>query len=169
MCIYFCFAFFVVRLSLHSFHLFAHSHQGCFVSRALRKLHDDKAIDVRRSDFGTIGHYPNMMVSSHGNIFRVTDSLCGEFTGHRWIIHRSSVNSPHNGQWREALIFSLICARINGLSKQSWGCWFETPSRSLWRHCSDHQNSPTCNVSLFLVWLFIGCNCLISGKFRIYA
>ena len=29
-------------------------------------------------------------------------------------IHRSSVNSPHKGQWRGALVFSLICARING-------------------------------------------------------
>ena len=25
-------------------------------------------------------------------------------------IHRSSVNSPHKGQWREALMFSLMCA-----------------------------------------------------------
>ena len=29
-------------------------------------------------------------------------------------IHRSPVNSPHKGQWRGALIFALICARING-------------------------------------------------------
>ena len=29
-------------------------------------------------------------------------------------IHRSTVNSPHKGQWRGALIFSLICAWING-------------------------------------------------------
>ena len=28
-------------------------------------------------------------------------------------IHRSPVNSPRNGQWRGALMFSLICARIN--------------------------------------------------------
>ena len=28
-------------------------------------------------------------------------------------IHRSSVNSPHKGQWRGALKFSLICAWIN--------------------------------------------------------
>ena len=28
-------------------------------------------------------------------------------------IHRSPVNSPHKGQWRGALMFSLICARIN--------------------------------------------------------
>ena len=25
----------------------------------------------------------------------------------------------------------------NRLSKQSWGWWFETPSRSLWRHCNN--------------------------------
>ena len=30
-------------------------------------------------------------------------------------IHRSTVNSPHKGQWRGTLMFSLICARIN--------CW----------------------------------------------
>ena len=29
-------------------------------------------------------------------------------------IHRSAVNSPHKGQWRGALMFSLICAWING-------------------------------------------------------
>ena len=29
-------------------------------------------------------------------------------------IHRSPVNSPHTGQWRIALMFSLICASING-------------------------------------------------------
>ena len=29
-------------------------------------------------------------------------------------IHRSPVNSPHKGQWRGALMFSLICAWIYG-------------------------------------------------------
>ena len=29
-------------------------------------------------------------------------------------IHRSPVNSPHKGQWREALMFFLICTQING-------------------------------------------------------
>ena len=29
-------------------------------------------------------------------------------------IHRSPVNSPHKCQWRRALMFSLICAWING-------------------------------------------------------
>ena len=29
-------------------------------------------------------------------------------------IHRSPLNSPHKGQWRGALMFSLICTWING-------------------------------------------------------
>ena len=48
-----------------------------------------------------------MMTSSNGNIFRVIGHLCGEFTG-------CPVNFPHKGRWRGALMFSLICARING-------------------------------------------------------
>ena len=43
-----------------------------------------------------------MMTSSNGNILRVT--------GHLW---GSPVNSPHKGQWRRALMFSLICVWIN--------------------------------------------------------
>ena len=31
-----------------------------------------------------------------------------------WGIHRPLVNSPHKGQWRGALKFSLICVWING-------------------------------------------------------
>ena len=46
----------------------------------------------------------SMMTSSNGNIFRVTGPL----------IHRSPVNSRHKGQWRGALVFSLICVWING-------------------------------------------------------
>ena len=51
-------------------------------------------------------------------------------------IHRSPVNSTHKGQWPGALVFSLICALNKRLSKQSWGWWFETSSRLLWRHCN---------------------------------
>ena len=48
-----------------------------------------------------------MMTSSNGNIFpRYWPFVRG--------IHRSPVNSPHKGQWRGALVFSLICVRING-------------------------------------------------------
>ena len=48
-----------------------------------------------------------MMTSSNGNIFRVTGHVCGEFTA-------PPVNSPHKGQWRGALMFSLICVWIHG-------------------------------------------------------
>ena len=54
-------------------------------------------------------------------------------------IHRSPVNSPHKGQWRRALMFSVICAFNKRLSKQWWHWWFERPSRLLWRHCNMKQ------------------------------
>ena len=62
-----------------------------------------------------------MMTSSNGNIFRVTDPFCGEFTGHRPVT-------------RSLDAFIDLCLNKQ-LGKQSWGWCFETPSRSLWRHC----------------------------------
>ena len=60
--------------------------------------------------------------TSNGNIFRVTGHLCGELTGDK-------------GQWSFDVFFNL---RPNKrLNKQSWGWWFETLSRPLWRHCKD--------------------------------
>ena len=41
-------------------------------------------------------------------------------------IHRWPVNSPHKGQWRGALMFSLICALNKRFSKQPWYWWLET-------------------------------------------
>ena len=50
-------------------------------------------------------------------------------------IHRSPMDSPHRGQWRGALVFFYL--RLNKrLSKQFRRRWFETPLRSLWRHCN---------------------------------
>ena len=46
-----------------------------------------------------------MMTSSNGTIFRVTGPLWGNSP--------VPVNSPHQGQWRGALMSSLICAWIN--------------------------------------------------------
>ena len=42
-----------------------------------------------------------IMMSWNENIFHVTGSARG--------IHQSLMNSPHQGQWRWALMFSLIC------------------------------------------------------------
>ena len=41
----------------------------------------------------------------------------------------------HKGQWRGALMFSLIYALNKRLRKERRRRWFETSSRSLWRHC----------------------------------
>ena len=49
-----------------------------------------------------------MITSSNGNIFRVAGHLHGEFTGHRWIPRTKA------SDWRGALLFSLICAWMNG-------------------------------------------------------
>ena len=55
--------------------------------------------------FILVKHYDVMKCE----IFRVTGPLCGEFTGHQY---RSPVNPPHKGQWRRALMFSVICSWI---------------------------------------------------------
>ena len=48
-------------------------------------------------------------------------------------IHRSPRNSPHKDQWRGALMFSLICAWINGwVNNREAG----DLRRPLWRHCN---------------------------------
>ena len=68
------------------------------------------------------------MTSSNGNIYRVTGHLCGEFIGSGEFPAQRPVTRSFD------VFFDL---RPNKrLSKQSWGWWFETPSRSLWRHCN---------------------------------
>ena len=71
----------------------------------------------------------SMMTSSNGNIFHVTSPLCGEFTGPSEFPTQRPVTRSFN------VFFDL---RLNKpLSKQPWGWWFETLSRSLWRHRND--------------------------------
>ena len=73
-----------------------------------------------------------MMTSSIGNIFCVPGPLCGEFIGHRWIPPQRPVTRSFG------VFFDL---RLNKwLNKQSWSWWFETPSRSLWRHYNAAAN-----------------------------
>ena len=74
-----------------------------------------------------------------------------------WGIHRSPVNSPHKGQRRGALMFSLICAWING--------WINNREAGDLRCHRDHydvivMNWPICSsVSLVLYITFIrNCN-----------
>ena len=61
-------------------------------------------------------------------------------------IHGLSVNSPHKGKWRGAFYVSFDLRVNKRLCKQCKHQWFETPSRSLWRHydvpsqCTRSQN-----------------------------
>ena len=68
------------------------------------------------------------MTSSKGNIFSVAGPLWGD----------SPVTGEFPAQRPVTRSFDVFFdLRLNKrLSKQSWGWWFETPSRSLWRHCS---------------------------------
>ena len=49
-------------------------------------------------------------------------------------IHRSPVNSPHKGQWRGALMFTLIRARINGWVNNRQAGDLRRYRPPLWRH-----------------------------------
>ena len=55
----------------------------------------------------------SMLTSSTGNIFRLTDPLCGKFTDHRWIPLTMASDAKFD--------VSLICALNKRLSKQSRG------------------------------------------------
>ena len=89
--------------------------------------------------------------------FRVTGALCGELTGHWWI-------PLTKGQWRGALMFSLICALNIRLSKHLWGWWFETTSRSLWRHCNDRGQFWPSGIEVACVCL---CVCVRVCQLRV--
>ena len=98
-----------------------------------------------------------MMTSSNGNIFRVTDHLCGEFTGPRWIPPQRPVKRSFD------VFFDL---RLNKrLSKQSWGWWFETLSNPLWRHSNAicHGSSMT-SLSVYTVQMQMQMAILFDGS-----
>ena len=69
-----------------------------------------------------------MVTWSNENIFLVTGHLCGEWTGHRWILPIKA---------SDAELWYFFDLRLNKqLNKESWGWWFETPSYLLWGHCN---------------------------------
>ena len=89
------------------------------------------------------------MTSSNGNICRATGSLCGEFTGHRWIPHTKASDAelwcfPWNKRW----------------TKQLRRRWSETPSRSLWLHCNDisviqwYQSVLALSLGIAMCWMW---------------
>ena len=110
------------------FHLVSYYDVKCLTNIAIRAL-------IRNPIFIMGWDVTVMMTSSNGHIFRVTDHLCGEFTGDRWIPRTKASDA-------ELLFFSLICALIN-----SWVNNDEAgdlrPTCPLWRHCNDTSNPLT--------------------------
>ena len=84
---------------------------------------------TQRANILLMGEMNHMMTSSNGNIIRVTGPLCGEFTGHQWI--------PCTKASEAELWCFLWFAPELTVGKNSWGWWFQTPSRSLWRYCNE--------------------------------
>ena len=64
-------------------------------------------------------------------------------------IHRLPVNSQHKGQWRGALMFSLICTRLNG--------WVNNPEAGDLRRHSAHYD-----VMWWTAFIELGMYCAFS-------
>ena len=55
-------------------------------------------------------------------------------------IHRSPVNSPHKWPVTRSFDVFFYLSLNKRFCKQSWGWWFETLSRSFWRHCNEGRH-----------------------------
>ena len=91
-----------------------------------------------------------MITSSNGNVFRVTDPLCGEFTVYRWIPIKMPVT-------RSFAVFFDLC-----LNKRLRRRWFGAPSHSLWRHCNfNTRNFEKC----FVCFIVYDVHCLFWDEY----
>ena len=85
--------------------------------------------------------------SSNGNMFRVTGFCAGNSPATAGNSPATAGNSPVTGDFSSHIPVTrsfdvFFDLRLNRqLSKQSRRRWFETPSRSLWRHCNMVPNS----------------------------
>ena len=87
------------------------------------------AVDLEQTKHNKISAW---WCHKNGAIFRGTGPLWGEFTG-EFPSQRPVTRSSD-------VFFDL---RLNKrLSKQLWDWWFDTPSRSLWRHCNESRHRP---------------------------
>ena len=75
------------------------------------------------------------------------------------------MNVPHKGQWRGALMFSLICVWTNGWVNNRYTgdlrhsyriSYLLYISRSLWHHCNVHTLPSSLQASLFIPIFAIG-------------
>ena len=116
---------FLIGIPLCQTHLDINKHEWRLYSRCSSLATNSSCSSAWRTPF--LYKYVNPTCESKETWWRhqmktfsaLLNHLCGEFTGHRWI--------PHKGQWRGALMFSLICALNKRFSKQSWGWDAITP------------------------------------------
>ena len=62
-------------------------------------------------DYSETIEFPSNWIATHDDVIKWKHFL--RYWPFVRGIHRPPVNSPHKGQWRRALMFSLICAWIN--------------------------------------------------------
>ena len=83
-------------------------------------------------------------------------------------------NSPVTGEFpsqrtvtRRFDVFFYLCLNKR-LSEQSWGWWFETPSRPLWRHCnvSHYKRSDWWRIYESVQWAISGSRRLLTYSVR---
>ena len=114
----------VAKHSQHSFrYWFVAWWPQCTLEQALTNDQEGRQVSLTWRQF--------MMTSSNGNIFRVTDHLCGEFTGDRWI--------PHTKASDAELWCFFICVWING--------WVNNCETGDLRRYRAH-----CDVTVMLIW-----------------
>ena len=109
-------------------------------------LQHDGCIDLARNKCVILSHKNLTLTFLHQDIREITaskhdDVIKWKHFPRYWPfvrgIPRSPVNSHTNASDPELWCFFYL--RLNKhLSKESWGWWFETPSRSLWRQCNVH-------------------------------
>ena len=125
---------------LHCYHPFSDS-RDIYLTKNHYENYSPKMVPIAKiwgsgswtiSGINQSTHNHSIMTSSNGNIFRVTGILCGKFTGRRWI---PRTQGPVT---RSFDVFFDLPPNQN-MNKQLRHWWFETPSRSLWRHCNVFQ------------------------------
>ena len=107
------------RTSLHAKSILVQVMAWCIGKQAITRVNADQDLCHHKASLSTIGwtegnlHKPSIEC----NVAMHDDVIKWKHFPRYWRfvqgIHRSPVKSPHKGQWRGALMFSLICVWIN--------------------------------------------------------